>query len=320
VLGGAPNELSSEKITELEIQLTNTGLVSLFTQPDEVGSLKATLLVTPEAGDTRIFQIAPIEVPTPLSPGRSTTLHFQLRPPHWAAGGYLAWGLEQEGREITLDPDGPPGFRFTNRAFRDLSMGSEDDLTALAGRARNIAEGTSTPMREPRQRYSIGNVVGALFDTLFFSPLWGLEATEPARFPFAPPWPFWPRLWHDYGLIGVGLGLWFFLRLIRMAQAIGTHEVQVAGKMTWRLLVPVLVVIGMTGIFSSVLGSYFGLWALFLTGGFVEGRYDNWYAPRTMQRRNLQGRLSSTSRKWGLFRRRPPTYFPSAKRKTKRRW
>ena len=306
---GFMGELSSEADTLLEVTLVNTGLVTLFGDGRDEGTLRPMLLISPERGETLVMAAEPLTITDPLAPGRTMETRLSVRLPHWARSGYLAWQVQQNEREVAPDDSGEPGFRFVNRAFRDLTVTGENDLTSLAARAREIHSKATLPEATSERRFSVFNMVGAQFDTLLFSPLWGLGAVDPGlQFVLDGHWPFWPRLLHDYGLVGLALGLWFLVRLIRMARAVAQREVQIAARMNWTLVQPVLMIVILTGLFSPVLGQYHGLWGLFLLAGFVEGRYDQWYRQRrplaAMPRRGgWLARFGRSGRKPALFSR-----------------
>jgi hypothetical protein len=277
-----PVRLSSDTETPIPLRLVNTGLVTLPGGGGQPARLVARLLMTPERGRTRAFDAGRLPLSAPLAPGRGMDVVFSVRLPHWAKEGYLAWRVDTGGwQQARLSDDSQFGFRFVNRNYRDLRRERDNFLTALAWRAREFGRLTFTPEEKERDPHRAANLIGRMMDTLFFSPLWGISHAGPeARFPFAAPAPFWGLLFQEYGAIGLLLGLWIAVSLVRRANQIASQSIRLADRLLWRLVPLTGVLLPLIGIFSPALGSFHGIWGLFLLSGFIEGRYAQMFARR----------------------------------------
>jgi hypothetical protein len=90
--------------------------------------------------------------------------------------------------------------------------------------------------------------------------------------------PLLPSLLHQYGLIGLGLALWFAWRLLQRSIVCAER-----GELGWQLLPLSLALLALAGLFTPALGSYHTHWAFFLLAGFLEGRYARKYPWPTLR-------------------------------------
>jgi len=288
--GSPPNALSSDAPTLLAVELRNVGWSPLGGSAAGPLVLGVRYLVTPERGPTRVLDGEHVAIPGTLRPGESRDVMLSVRLPPWMKDGYLTWRLElQDGSEVPLARRSLPGFRFHNPGFRRLALDPENLLTAMADRARSFRSDTEPPPMVTPDMDSAGNVVGDALDTLFFSPLWGEREPSAAHHPFTVRRPFLLSLLHRYGLIGLGLVLWFAWRLLHRSMACAER-----GDPAWMLLPLSLLLLFLAGLFTPALGSYYSHWAFFLLAGFLEGRYARkfpWPALRLPPRRAWRVRL-----------------------------
>ena len=301
--------------TPISLELSNTGLVTLPGGTDSPASLGVRLLVTPEQSRTRAIDVARLPLEHPLAPGRSVSVEVLVRLPYWAREGYLAWWVDSGGGEpARLSQDSQFGFRFVNRAFRNLTQERGNFLSALSERSRNFGSQTFSPQASARSAQTVGNLIGRVLDTLVFSPLWGLShGGEKKRYPFSTPEPFWLLIFQEYGAIGLGLGLWFATSLLRRANRIAVHSIRVSDRMLWRLIPLSAVAVLVTGLFSAEIGGFHGIWGLFLLSGFIEGRHDQMFP------RRLAPIAPVKRRRWFGFARRPRRVVRPTVRK-RRKW
>ncbi len=288
--GVPPRLLSSDGPVPLALRVRNTGWSPLGGQGGETLQLGLRYLVTPERGATRAVDGPQVAVPVRLAPGESLSLEVPVRLPPWVRDGYLTWRLSlADGSAVPLASGSEPGFRFLNTAYRRLGLDPENQLSSMAVRARAFqTEALPPPSAEP-DAHSAGMVLGAVLDTLFFSPLWGAPEPTGRGHAFTPQRPFLPSLFHRYGLIGLGLALWAAWRLLE--RALGCRE---RGHPGWMLLPLALALLGAASLFTPALGSHTSHWAFFLLAGFLEGRYARKYpwprfrlAPRRLWRFRL---------------------------------
>lgn len=285
-LSAAAEGLSSARETLLQLRVTNRGLTTLFSRPGREGTLRARLLITRQGGDTRAHDGEPVALATALPPRGALTVFVPVRLPHWVQGGFLTWRAEDwRGRPFALSGDSHFGFRFSNPAYRPLTDGRENTLSALAARAREFERTTVAPPESRRNRETALNILGAMGDTLL-SPLWGLKKSAAAGQPgaaagvFAGPRPFWIQLWQGYGALGLALAAWFGLRLARQAARVARNSLPGPERLGWNLVPTSVALLALTGFFSPVLGSFHALWGLALLSGYVEGRHDRMFPPR----------------------------------------
>ncbi len=272
-----PRSLTSAASRAVPVRVHNTGWNTLGGEGGAALRLGARILITPERGDTRIYDLGTVPVPGRLAPGDARQVVLSLQPPHWLREGYLAWYLVQgENAPVRLDDASQQGFRFVNTAFRRIAHDPENRLSVLAQRARAFAaEAEARPDRAP-PAHTWSLVLGDVLDTVFFSPLWGeVEPAAAGHAPFGTPRPFLPALLHQYGLIGLALALWFAWRLLTRALAIAQ-----GGGPAWQLLPLALLLLFAAALFTPVVGSYHGHWAFILLAGFLEGRYAQRHPPR----------------------------------------
>jgi hypothetical protein len=269
--GPPPRGFTSETSVPLAVTVRNAGWSALGGNGAGPLHVGVRYLVTPERGTARVLDGVTVPVPGSLRPGETRTVTLPVRPPHWLHDAYLTWRLElADGRAAPLASGSHPGFRFINHGHRRLALDPENQLSALAARARAFARDTSAPPapREARAGTPLGGVLGDVLDTLFFSPLYGEAAPGARGTPLRAGRPVLPALLHQYGLIGLGLGLWALLSLLRRAQ-----DCAAQGDPGWRLLPITLALLAVAALFSAAPASYHALWAFFLLAGFLEGRF-----------------------------------------------
>ena len=289
--GPPPRLLSSDVPVPLALVLRNTGWSPLGGRGGDALRLGLRYLVTPERGATRAVDGPLVVVPGRLAPGDALALDVPVRLPPWVRDGYLTWRLSlADGSAVPLAGGSEPGFRFLNSAYRRLGLDPENQLSAMAARARAFQLEALPPTGAEPDANAAGMVLGNVLDTLFFSPLWG--EPEPAGRGHALPQqrPFLPSLFHRYGLIGLGLALWAAWRLLD--RALGCQE---RGDPGWMLLPLALALLGAASLFTPALGSNSSHWAFFLLAGFLEGRYARkypWPKLRLAPRRLWRFRLS----------------------------
>jgi len=286
----SPRTLSSEAATALEVTVRNTGWSALGGGASGPLTLGLRYLVTPQRGTTRTVDGDVERVVGTLAPGEARTVRVPVRLPPWVRGGYLTWHPHlANGSAVPLAARAPPGFRFINIGYRRLGLDPENQLTALAARARAFqAETRPAPPAEPDTN-AVGMVVGDVLDTLFFSPLWGERELTGANRPFTRQRPLLLSLLHRYGLIGFALALWVAWRLLQ--RTLGCAE---RGDPAWMLMPLALVLLAAAGLFTPALGSYHSDWSFFLLSGFLEGRYARrfpWPSLRLAPRRPWRWRL-----------------------------
>lgn len=288
--GPPPRGLSSEAPTALAVTVRNTGWSAIGGNGAGPLHLGVRYLVTPQRGPTRAVPGESVPLPGTLAPGEARTMRVTVRPPHWVSGGYLSWRLTlPDGREVPLAHGSQTGFRFTNAAFRRLGLDGENQLSALAARARAFRRDTVEPPAPGPALNSAGAVVGDVLDTLFFSPLWGEREPVSRGRPLSPARPVLPSLLHQYGLIGLALALWCAWRLLQRSIACAER-----GEPVWLLLPVTVLLLGAAALLSPAPGTYHAHWAFFLLAGFLEGRYARkfpWPSLRLAPRRPWRLRL-----------------------------
>lgn len=322
--------LSSLRETLVTVRLTNTGWVPLaggrgqpddsLGQPPEIATrVSAQVLYTDDKGSTSRHEVGGASLAEPLNPGKSREFSITIRLPHWLKAGYLGWRVEKGGETVTLEADSHPGFRLRNPDYRPLEQDAENRFSIWTQRARRFMQtARATDSTAPP-----GNgwfvVLGDMVDTLFFSPLWGEQAgdgLQPA--PFSAPRPVLFQLFHKYGFIGLGLVVYFWLRLKRRAAHLAALKNAAGDPLALELTLLTLWLIMAASWVTPELGSYHGLWALFLLGGWIEGRYERAVPPAMRNRKAPRSSTRSSTTSWpkprrkGLFsrfRRRKSAYW-----------
>ena len=269
-----PERLYSRKSITVEFNFLNTGWRKIGTQGKIPFQIAVRVLVAPQQGPLRYHDLARVPLSMTLAPGESATASLSLRLPAWFHEGFLFWRLENlAGEPYTLPRDANPGQRVINEDYQGLENDSENRLSILTQRSRTFQAETTPIKTQTRDSLKFTTVVGAVLDTLFFSPLWGMDAPlESAMSPFSPTHPFWPDLFRRYGFLGFLLAAWFGWRLYGRAAFIAERSTGLT-RLGWRLFAISGVLTAVIGIFSPVLGTYHAHWAFFLLAGFVEGAY-----------------------------------------------
>jgi hypothetical protein len=281
----APRRLSSEQGTALALRVVNLGWNALGPDDGRPVRVGVRVLITPDSGKARIYTGEAVPLPGTLAPGEARTLRLVVRLPPWLREGYLTWRAEDgRGRPIALARSSDPGFRFTNLGYRRLEQDSDNRLSALLRRALDYQAQTKPvepPQPDPNGTFMM---MGDVVDTLFFSPLWGEPGPRPEHpYPFGLARPAFIQLLHEYGLIGLALAALFLWRLRVRALDVARADARSGGGLGWRLVPLSLALLFVMGWFSPVLGTYHGLWALFLLAGWVEGRHARLF-PRRIAR------------------------------------
>jgi hypothetical protein len=278
VIARAGAGLSSERVTPLPVRVVNTGWTPLRASERAPIRVEALLVFTPRTGETRTHIAGEGWLRQVLEPGEGADLTVPVRLPPWVNSGYLTWLVQDfGGASIPLAAGMERGFRFSNAGFYGLDFAAENHLTALAARARALAHrepAAAASMRSP----AIESLLGDAIDTLFFAPLWGHgPVLRPHPFPFDPARSLFLQLLHEYGLIGLGLGLWFYADLFRRSYQIAFTRHRGAVHLGWRLVPVAALLLAALGLFSGEAGRYHSLWGGFLLSGFVEGTYARLY-------------------------------------------
>jgi hypothetical protein len=275
----APRALSSEVTQFLPVLVRNTGWSPLGAGSQGPLVVGLSYLVTPERGSTRTVDSVATVVAGTLAPGQAREVLVPVRLPPWVRDGYLTWRLALgDGTPVPLSAGSLPGFRFSNAAYRRLGLDPDNQLSALSERARAFHEDTRPLIGTTPDAHSAGAVLGDVLDTVFFSPLWGEPEATPPGSAFAAQRSLLPSLLHRYGLIGLGLALWFAWRLFQRALACAER-----GDLSWQLLPVAIVLLALAGLFTPALASYHAHWAFFLLAGFLEGRYARRYPWPTLR-------------------------------------
>ena len=274
-----PTVLASNGETPITLNVINVswgelGVVNGDNPEGGALAIGARLRLTTGHGAARSLDLPPLTLARPLQPGSSLSVILPLRLPPWVREGYLSWWARDGlGQAVGLSRESQKGFRFINGDFKRLELDDENRLSAHSRRARDFLTLTFPTLKQAPDRNSLQMILGDLLDTLFFSPLWGeADPRYPQATPFNPGRPFWLDLFHQAGLIGFALALWAFGRLF-------LHTLQIAGRIpyvqgpAWQFLPISLFLFALSGMFSSDVGSYHGVWAFVLLSGWVEGRH-----------------------------------------------
>ncbi len=278
--GALPTALSSEQEAALPVSVTNSGSYALGATADQPAHIKALLLYTPRAGgETRVSPAGEALLSAPLPPGATARLVVPLRVPPWVSQGYLVWSAEDHGGQpLVVVEEASRGLRFVNVDYTALDKPTENPLTALARRARDFQALTQAPAAVNALRPGGPSITDAL-ETLFFSPIWGQAPRESRSLPVDPRTPLLFQLLGRYGLLGLGLLVWFWLDLFRRSYHLAFGRRAGAGRMAWRLVPACVLLLGMVALFSGALGDYHSLWGCFLLSGFVQGVHARVYPP-----------------------------------------
>jgi hypothetical protein len=296
--GGGAAVLSSDRVTAVPIRLLNTGWSDLRAGDERPLTVSALLLFTPRTGQTRAYPGGELLLYQTVAPGDALDIQVPVRLPHWVNTGFVMWQLhDAAGARIPINA-GSRGFRFANASYYSLDQASENQLTALASRARAFATRAQPPPADPVELTGDG-LLGNAFDAIFFSPLWGhgpadTPGADNGRPINAGAGPLnvhqsvWLQLLHGYGLVGLGLAAWFGLRVLRQSwQLAQSHERGQRGsstgsRMAWRLLPVSVVLLAALAMLSGEPARYHSLWGCFLLSGFVEGAHTRLHpnAPR----------------------------------------
>ena len=269
-----PERLYSRKSITVAFELLNTGWRKIGHNENFPYQIAVRVLVAPQQGPLRYHVLARAPLALSLAPGESGTASLTLRLPAWFHEGFLFWRLENlAGDPYRPSQDSDSGQRVINDDFRGLEYDSENRLSILTQRARAF-QAETRPVKTPNPNpLKFGTVIGSMLDTLFFSPLWGLDVSlENKLSPFSPDRPFWSDLFRRYGFLGLLLAIWFAWRMYG-------HAAFIAGRTTgltslgWRLFAFSGALVAAIGFFSPVLGAYHAHWAFFLLAGFVAGAY-----------------------------------------------
>jgi hypothetical protein len=275
----APRSLSSEAPALLAVTVRNTGWSPLGSGAQGPLQIGLRYLVTPERGSTRTVESEDLVQVGALAPGETRALLLPVRLPHWVRDGYLTWRPQlADGSLVPLAGGSLPGFRFSNIGYRRLGLDADNQLSSLAARARSFQREARPPERRAPDAHSAAAVLGDVLDTVFFSPLWGEREPGPPGSAFTVQRPLLPSLLHQYGLIGLGLALWFAWRLLQRSIVCAER-----GELGWQLLPLSLALLALAGLFTPALGSYHTHWAFFLLAGFLEGRYARKYPWPTLR-------------------------------------
>ncbi len=269
-----PERLYSRKSITVEFNLLNTGWRKIGNNGNFPFQIAVRVLVAPQQGPLRYHDLARTPLAMTLAPGESGTASLTLRLPTWFHEGFLFWRLENlEGQPYKPGRDSDPGQRVINDDFRELENDSENRLSILTQRARSFQAETRPIKTQTPKNLKIATVIGSVLDTLFFSPLWGLDSPlETEMSPFSPNRPFWPDLFRRYGFLGFLLAVWFGWRMVSHAAFIADRTTGLTG-LGWRLFAISGALVAVIGLLSPVLGTYHAHWAFFLLAGFVEGAY-----------------------------------------------
>jgi hypothetical protein len=279
----SPVVLSSEHVVPVPIQVVNAGTVALRATPERPLHVKAMALFTPRSGgDSRLALSGEAPVEKDLGPGETLDVTVEVQLPAWINQGYLSWAAEDDGGRTIGVADGVhQGFRFINGDYSSLADGGDNTLSALAARARasaapelaiSSAAGSRRNLAEP--------VLGDAFDSLFFSPVWGQSA--PQRFPgqvFDPGRPLLLLVLYQYGLVGLGLVLWFLANVFRQGVQLGFGR-RAGAPLMWRLVPVSAVLLAVLGLISGEPGRFHSWWGCVLLAGFVQGVHERVFPSR----------------------------------------
>ncbi|MFI5400678.1 MAG: hypothetical protein ACHQZQ_06480 [SAR324 cluster bacterium] len=275
-----PAELSSDHAVRVPVRLVNAGTVALGASRDRPLRLKAMVLFTPRSGgESRMAEAGAARLFRDLAPGDAAEVTVAVEVPPWIQQGYVSWLAEDgAGRPILLTDALDQGFRFVNGDFTSLDHGGDNTLAALAARAR-AAPGMAIPSAGTR-RGGVESALSDAFDTLFFSPLWGQAGgAQPAGQVFDPARPFFLQVLHRYGLIGVGLLVWFWSDLFRRATRLGFGR-RGGAPLRWRLVPVTALLVPVVGLLSGEPSRFHSWWGCVLLGGFVQGVHERVFPPR----------------------------------------
>jgi hypothetical protein len=309
--------LSSDRSTRVPIRLVNTGWSDLRADDERPLRIGALLLFTPRTGLTRAYPAGDLLVYQTLAPGEGLDVSLPVRLPHWVNTGFMMWQLRDAAGTPIPVTEGNRGFRFANASYYALDQAGDNPLTALATRARAFVARALPPPTDLGLGLSFDSLLGNAVDTVFFSPLWGHRAAEdPGAGPLNPVQSVWLQLLHSYGLIGLGLGLWFALRLLRQSWQVALARQRSGARLAWRLVPVSVVLLGGLAALSGEVARYHSLWGCFLLSGFVEGAHARQYPsvwrlkaglrvdPRRFDPRRWLSRLPGAPRGW------PPRWSP----------
>jgi hypothetical protein len=293
-----PERLYSRKSTTVEFNLLNTGWRKIGNNGNFPFQIAVRVLVAPQQGPLRYHDLARAPLAMTLAPGESGTASLTLRLPTWFHEGFLFWRLENlEGQPYKPGRDSNPGQRVINDDFRELENDSENRLSILTQRARSFQAETRPMKTQNPTNLKIATLIGSVLDTLFFSPLWGMDSLlETKMSPFSPNRPFWPDLFRRYGFLGFLLAVWFGWRMYSHAAFIADRTTGLTG-LGWRLFAISGVLVAVIGFLSPVLGTYHAHWAFFLLAGFVEGAYAR-IGPSSGTGKKQEGALALVLLSW----------------------
>lgn len=269
-----PERLYSRKSTTVEFKLLNTGWRRIGTDGENPFQIVVRVLIAPQQGPLRYHDLARAPLALTLAPGESGTASLTLRLPTWFQEGFLFWRLENlAGQPYRQKEDSDSGQRVINDDYHDLEFDRENRLSILTQRSRVFQAETRPIKTQTPSKLKFTAVIGSVLDTLFFSPLWGLESPLESKMnPFSPNRPFWPDLFRRYGFLGLMLAVWFGWRMFSHAAFIADRTTGLT-RLGWRMFAISGALVAVIGLFSPALGTYHAHWALFLLAGFVEGAY-----------------------------------------------
>ena len=262
---------------KVQLQLTNSGRLHLGNAVEPPPRIFGQVLVeAPLAAGQKpqLVTLEPSSLETPLAAGETRKVQVQLRLPAWAQRGYVEFLMESgDGGKVQLTEDSSASLGFVfplgvEQAGDQLRR--ENDLSAIAARARQPFRQGEPWMMNPQTDVSWKTLVGNTLDTLFFAPIvgdGGLKSIQPlnGRGPF-----LFNMFWR-YGLVGLLLMLWtplLLLSYVLPAVRGGSDE----GALSALLVGVSLVMLTVAGLFSAAVGSYHMLWAASLQLGYMQGR------------------------------------------------
>jgi hypothetical protein len=280
--GSSALVLASDRMTPVPIRLINTGWSDLRAADERPLRMSAMLLFTPRTGQTRAYPGGEVLLYETIVPGDSLDVTVPVSLPHWVNTGFVMWQLhDAAGTPIPINA-GSRGFRFANASYYALEQPGDNQLTAVASRARAFATRAQPPPQDPVD-LSGDNLPGNAFDTLFFSPLWGHRPERDTGVgPFNTHQSLWLQVLYSYGLVGLGLAAWFGLRVLRQSWQLAQSRERSGARLAWRLVPVAAVLIAALAMLSGEPARYHSLWGSILLAGYVEGAHARQYptAPR----------------------------------------
>ncbi|HEX7926695.1 MAG TPA: hypothetical protein VF678_03825 [bacterium] len=271
--GSSQLVLSSDRVTPVPIRLLNTGWSDLRAADERPLRMSAMLLFTPRTGLTRAYPGGEVLLYQTVPPGDALDVTVPVTLPHWVNTGFVMWQLhDAAGTPIPITA-GSKGFRFANASYYALDQTGDNQLTAVAGRARAFVT-RALPPPQDHVDYSSDNLPGNAFDTLFFSPLWGHRSEKTTGFgPFNTSQSLWLQILYSYGLVGLGLAAWFGLRTLRQSWQLAQSNSRGGARLAWRMLPVAVVLLAALAMLSGEPARYHSLWGSILLAGYVEGTH-----------------------------------------------